>query len=215
MFSSMILNIYLQGRIISLINGPSYEQPIKSIEELLEKNIAIKLIPTLAFYFGYDNKGLEYYQEIYDRRIESTDWAGETWFESMNKISRDRNIAGTTYQGFLIMRPNLQSTFSTIEFLPYPHPAGMPKNYYMHKEFYEWFNQMIEHGIVTKFLKLYEFSYALQYYVESSSRIYKVTMEQMEPILLMLLSGYLVALFAFILELVIYKVTQFLQQRAI
>lgn len=115
--------------------------------------------------------------------------------------------------GFLIMKPTIQNSFSVIDFLPYVHTIGMPKKYYMHKEFCDWLDRIVEHGILIKFWKLYKFAYSLEYSVESKSREYKVTVQQFEPGMCVLFFGHMFASFVFILELVVFRCRKYYFQR--
>ncbi|KAL1497031.1 hypothetical protein ABEB36_008060 [Hypothenemus hampei] len=184
---------------IKLLNGPFYEPPMKSLGELVKRDIDIKLLPTLAFFFQYTDS--EYYKEIYakHRVLKEHDL-----YEISEKLLRRKNFATVTYEGFITMRPAIRKSFSTITFFKNVYRVGMPKNYYMYEEFFDLFSRIVQNGIIIKLKNLHEHLYGLHYFDNSDhKRTYVITMKQIEPPFILLATGLLTAFAVFLLENVI------------
>ena len=102
------------------------------------------------------------------------------------------------------MRPNVLKSFGIFEIYNVRQHLGMPKNSYFSQYFTDCFKQIIEVGILAKFQRYYEFLYALEYFVEEK-RTFVLTLQHIEPCLLLLVIGHVMSLVTFMLEMLVYK----------
>lgn len=99
------------------------------------------------------------------------------------------------------MRPNILRSFSVFEVYGMKQNLAMPKNSYFTRQYNEWISQLLEIGILSKFTKLYQYFYAIKFYVEEDKRSFVVTLEQLLPTLSIVGAGYFLALLTFFMEL--------------
>ncbi|XP_050293729.1 uncharacterized protein LOC126734237 [Anthonomus grandis grandis] len=207
LFYCMGFSSYLQGTLISIMNGPTYEPPVSDLKGLLDKGTPIVLNAGMAIFFQYMD--LPYFQNVYDKHIPMLE---KDLFDNVNVLLVKRNFATVIYKGYLIMKPNLEKSFSIFDLWPNAHVPAMPKKYFMHREFCYWFDQMVEFGIIQKFWRLYEFYYAKES-VSAMSRMYQVRLEQFLPVLILWASGCCLAIFCFILEVIVHYLHRIILSR--
>ncbi|XP_048523480.1 uncharacterized protein LOC125504885 [Dendroctonus ponderosae] len=195
----MTISTCIQGSIVSELSGTIYGDPIENNDDLLNSNLPIKTISGVAFLFriGFHERDGEIYKRI--QALEGAPYP----FQAGNMAVEKKDFATIVDTGYIIMRPNILRSFSVFEVYGMKQNLAMPKNSYFTEQYNEWIGHLMEIGVLSKFIKLYQYFYALKFYVEEDKRSFVVTLEQLLPVLSIVGAGYFLALLIFVMELAV------------
>ncbi|KAH1024235.1 hypothetical protein HUJ05_003757, partial [Dendroctonus ponderosae] len=184
--SLMVINVFLQGSLTSLVTGSMYGPPISSMAQLIESNLNVKLTAMLKSFLEInDPKNKEFITILH--RAETSQHVDFNYI--IDQLIKEKDFATLTLEALVLMRPNIKKSFSTFTYLTVHTCFGMRKNDISSPPLYNWILTLVESGIIVKFEKLHLNELALRFSVDVETNSYTVNLRQIWPIMSLLLLG--------------------------
>ncbi|KAL1497033.1 hypothetical protein ABEB36_008062 [Hypothenemus hampei] len=198
----LIITLYIQGSVVSEYSSTIYGKSIQSIDDLLDSNLPIKIVSGASILFKFSRLH-ERDNEVY-QRIEIFPGA-EYPFQVFNEVVIQKNFTTLIDRGYLMMRPNILKSFSVFTVFNLKPVIAMSKNRFSGDKHNEYFQTLIEIGIIEKYNSLCENHYAQKYFVIEDRRSFVLTLYQLFHFLILIVILYILSIIIFIFEIIVSK----------
>lgn len=184
----------VQGKLFSFLSKPLYEKPIENLEELVDSNLQLKFIDGMRVLFDENDR---VHREILNRGAPLPNFTFMTYaYEAYSN-----NYAVIIEEGVLILQPSFRTVLQMFEIHNFIMCYYMPMNHILYEYFDKMVRRIIESGFLDKIVSEMKFNYANIGYVFEEKVFSKVSFDQIEIALFILLLGYILSITAFVLEI--------------
>lgn len=192
--SSLIAVIYIQVRLYLIFRKYPTEEPIDSMEKLINSDMPIKILNSMSVLFLFN--GPEN-QKIFDRHIP---FDNLSFGEVANYALEKQDFATIVDQGMMIKQPNIKHKMVCFQFFTFQVSMFMKKRHILFQYFNEMVQRIIEHGFIVKFIEDTKVKYTLKNLSTHTDEYLAIPLSYMSGAFYCLIAGYLISLFVSVAE---------------